>query len=444
MVASSYPPALVPVYLMDKPNQPIELYSGSIEVAQDGITSQGNGTILYEWTPNLCLSFQWTGLNVPAGIQIGQIDLNITQLSTKARAIISAWSPVGRNLNLSGIITEPITLGFTNHLRHVIFHLVNFHRYSGAGISFVSKLWSRQWVGRMELEASNWRVTIDSLKEINDIERELDAVGGFGITHVGKLERADGTGFTAHEALEQLEALYSFLSFCRGLWSPPVLTVGFDIHGEGVWSNWSASNAKPWQFVDSWFPTMSPHQVSNAFSGFLRKWNDPIWNEPIRLAIHWYVEAAVQSGAIAGSIALTQVGLEMLSWLSMVEAGTIVSTRGFDGLPAADKIRLLISQSGIPLATPTELNNLASASNEKAWLVGPYAFTEIRNGIVHSTLSKRLKISALSSTAIYETWKLGLWYLELVLLRLFDYRGLYHNRLKRERFWGDQEPVPWV
>jgi hypothetical protein len=51
----------------------------------------------------------------------------------------------------------------------------------------------------------------------------------------------------------------------------------------------------------------------------------------------------------------------------------------------------------------------------------------------------------MSSGCRWDAWLLGMWYLELVLLRLFDYEGTYSNRLVREGWIGDEvQPVPWA
>ena len=45
----------------------------------------------------------------------------------------------------------------------------------------------------------------------------------------------------------------------------------------------------------------------------------------------------------------------------------------------------------------------------------------------------------------YEAWSLALWYLELLLLLLFEYQGQYSNRLKRDVYRGEEvERVPWT
>ena len=69
----------------------------------------------------------------------------------------------------------------------------------------------------------------------------------------------------------------------------------------------------------------------------------------------------------------------------------------------------------------------------------PNALMEMRNYLVHPE-HKYHPVDF--RPAIHETWKLGLWYLELSLLKLCEYSGEYHNRLTSE--WVDQiEYVPW-
>jgi hypothetical protein len=87
---------------------------------------------------------------------------------------------------------------------------------------------------------------------------------------------------------------------------------------------------------------------------------------------------------------------------------------------------MLFSSLGIPIdftnATP-ELQNLAKSYN---WSDYPEALTVIRNSLVHPEHKQRGKFNS----AVYETWNLGLWYLQMSILFLCGYPGTYSNRLK--------------
>jgi hypothetical protein len=43
-----------------------------------------------------------------------------------------------------------------------------------------------------------------------------------------------------------------------------------------------------------------------------------------------------------------------------------------------------------------------------------------------------------------DAWRLGMWYLELAILRLCNYEGTYANRLADEHWVGEVEDVPWT
>jgi hypothetical protein len=78
------------------------------------------------------------------------------------------------------------------------------------------------------------------------------------------------------------------------------------------------------------------------------------------------------------------------------------------------------------------------------WVDAPQAFTEVRNALVHANPNKRQKLQGLTGRAMLEVWNLGVWFLELTLLRIYGYTGSYGNRLNMQRWQGEVEPVPWA
>jgi hypothetical protein len=124
----------------------------------------------------------------------------------------------------------------------------------------------------------------------------------------------------------------------------------------------------------------------------------------------------------------------------------VLSERSFEPgkLAAMDKMRLLISHCGIPLAIPTDLTHLTRIAKAENWSDGPQALAEYRNALVHANPKKRKKVLHADIGLRYEARDLSLWYLELVLLWLFGYSERYSNRLWRVGFRGEEvEPVPW-
>jgi hypothetical protein len=177
----------------------------------------------------------------------------------------------------------------------------------------------------------------------------------------------------------------------------------------------------------------------------LKLWLDEAWEEVVRVAIHWYVEANAQAGSIEGSIVLTQTAFELLASAVLVEDHGCLSTDGYDKLAAADRIRLLFRWAGIPITIPASprLAALSAVAAEDNWPDTAIAMTKIRNTITHPTKKNRDKFGRHPSAARIQVWLLGLWNLELCLLRLFEYRGTYANRIT-QAYAGEVENVPWL
>jgi hypothetical protein len=156
--------------------------------------------------------------------------------------------------------------------------------------------------------------------------------------------------------------------------------------------------------------------------------------------LYWYLGACdrrVGIGVDAGLI-LAQTALELLAWTYCVLDRKMISAAAFQPrrLSAADRFRLLASSLNIPTEIPANLTGLHGRRGKK-WVDGMEAITEIRNRLVHPAAQQ------IEDPGYFEAWKLSLWYIDLVLLRLCGHKGKYANRLDR-RWVGQVESVPWA
>jgi hypothetical protein len=297
-------------------------------------------------------------------------------------------------------------------------------------------------------EAEGWNVTVDPYKTSEQINSKTSGInilksqGGYAVTHLGKLERLDGETFTANEARSFLEALSYFLSFVRGLRIEPLLLAGYDASDQRIWEEWALSNSDPWRNdLFTWAWGLRAEDIASAFRGFLSWWQS--WGESAKIVIHWYIASNAQAGAVEGSIVFEQAAFELLSRVFLVEKRSILSSNQFSKLPAAEQLRHLLSQCSIPLEVPSSLTNLSRFSQEENE-DGSQLLTKIRNFITHSgNPEKRDRFLRQPESVRIEAYRLGLWYLELILLSLFDYQSCYYNRLRLGNI-GDVEPVPWL
>lgn len=320
----------------------------------------------------------------------------------------------------------------------VVFHLFNLPRIFSKRRTIETPDASRHIaVDHIVLSGGSWRVEVRSLVEIDAVLKKLKEVGGCGLAHVGCIGRADGSSFTGAEAADVLRALRTFFSFAFGLWNHPVCPVGFGPDGDRVWEWWLPPDEE-WQYVQSWFDPHCGDHLERLFPGFIAKWEEPAWREALGEAIHWHVKSNTDLGADAGII-LTQTGIERLAYEYAVREKKLIHRRGFEKIAASDEFRLLLSSLDIPIGLPATLADLCALAAKRSWVDGPHALTEIRNSIVHPENQDRMQYTH----AYDEAWTLGLWYLELAILRLCGYTGTYSNRLLQRKWAGQVEDVPW-
>jgi hypothetical protein len=312
-----------------------------------------------------------------------------------------------------------------------VFHVANFPHYTGAPV--VGRTGSIS-ASRVEITAAGWSLQLDGREELKDIVKAVSQSGGYAVTHVGQLERSDGGLFDSDDATHVLDALGDLLSFASGARGQPFLLIGYDARGRAIWRTWEAPAATPWADRLSWFAPDDPTGLNRAFAGLMTKWADPHRREVFRRVVYLLTEA--NRRGIEPALIVAQAALEILAWQILVNEAKALSREGFDGLPAADMLRLLLSTSGIPLDIPADLTNLVAFAKAKSTLDGPQTVTLIRNSWVHPPK----KAFSPGGPEIGEAWLLSLWYIDLVALRWLGFSGDYSARVRR----GTVESVPWA
>jgi hypothetical protein len=440
------PIGMKPIYQMDSVNQPVKLYEGDIELEQGTKKLSGSGKVQFEWLPRPGLRFVLdlspTNQHRP---ELENCTLHLLGLNWHAKASVFGYSAsTGIGVSEVNGLVEDFEIGHDQQIIHIIFHVANFTDYHGRGVR--DEKGRKAWASRSVMEVGEWRITLDKLEDAKRLFEGLKAIGGFAITHVGKLERLDGKRFAAKKSGQVFEALFRHLSFCRGAWVAPILPVGFDENGDRVWERWRDWKIERWKNVDNWFNSHSEEGLSKGLPGFYEKWQDEKWKEPLLLSNHWYVEANMSAGGVEGSIILAQAAFEVLGWAHIVDEKSALSDKGYEKIDAADKLRLLLSSCGIPAAIPATLVKLTATARAKGndWKDGPQALTEVRNALVHGNPARRKKVFDEHHALVHETWGLSLWYLELIMLKLCGYKGNYSNRVAAARWRGEEvQAVPW-
>ena len=436
------PVGLKPRHNLTSPNRQIRLYSGAFDLEQGGKIIPANGSLTFRWLPEPDVQFAAT-IDLTTHLDPGNARIRVSEIHLEADALLSNIHIEPGSQRVSGILNGVFIAGPSSNVERVDFQLANFHQILGESVRSGTIKHLRLHRGRLILINDNYTVIIDQVDQYLERVKMVKASGGFIVGHAGGIEKKNGSQITLPEAEDILSSLHFFLSFCRGRWCGPMFSSGTSGNNT-IWQQLGSWRIASWKDVSSWFPCFETGDVKKAWDGFSHLWDRPEWQYPLRIAVHWFVEANSGAGASEGSIVLTQTALELLAWTFLVEDRHLFSTGKFDSLSGADKIRQLLCHLGIPDQIPPQLKNLRAEAVSLKASDGPAVFVAIRNGIVHPKKAKRDAIAKMLPLARWEARQLGLWYLELAILRLSSYDGVYHNRLKTGHMSQIKEKVPWA
>ena len=441
MIPKNIPVQLDPVYKTDSESSPVSIETGRLVVRSEQSECGGVGEMFLGWVPSPSVQFRLT-VDPASGRTVsplGRAHLSFGQFQNGIAALVTHATQGNDQNEVSGYVESGYIGNDDADLTSVKFHLANFIPFLGHPVRNADSTESR--ASRAEILADGWRVIVDGIAGVN---RDYVATrGGYSITHVGVIERVDENPFKLEQVRELLTNLYWFFSFCRGQPSSPILSIGYEKSGRIVWrelANWSVASGTGGR---SWYNSFSASGLELLLPGFLKRMDDSTWSAPTRLAVYWYLEA----GSVGGdsTLILAQAAFELLSWMWLVEGNKLLSKAKFNELGSAGAIRKTLESMGIPTHINANLKEFSSTAGRFGWADGPSAIVGLRNALVHpSSVSNGEKLASLSPRSIFEAATLSLWYLELMLLRVFDYSGKYSSRMIMSGWRGvEVESVPW-
>lgn len=421
-------------------DEPITFYEGKVKVIQGDISECGKGLIELSWFPETHIRF--TSFFEPR-LNFAREDFKIC-IKKPSLNLIASFSSLtwfshpqqdeifkGRFLQteLIGKIQDKIQVGkFQKSIRYCTFCLPNFFDLENSfwGAKTIDSFYP-DFYGGISFVFGEWKISVLSLGETSDIksaptsedlQEELNSKGGFAITNLGLIQRSDGKSFLETDVCSLIDSLTYFLSFSRKNWTSPIIMSGYNQRNNCTWDSWNTSQISSWQVASD----NITDTLIDCAQGFYEKWQNSLWQEPIKTAIRWYIESQKKAGGAEGAIVLTQNAFEILSWVYVVEQSGSMSAGGFGGIPATDKLRLLMALLDIPVDIPNSFPELIRFIKEKTADNRdiPQVLAEIRNNIVHSNPKNRKNLSRLSPLALEEAWELGCLCLESILSKIFD------------------------
>ena len=281
---------------------------------------------------------------------------------------------------------------------------------------------------RLVLKAQPWSVSIEPVSNLQELEKSLRADRGYAITHQGVISRTDQQAYSVQDANDLLDGLDHFLSFVRGSHCSSTNVIGIDSEGNETWKRWGARHVSPWHPHRSWFDITASNSLFEIFPVFWQEFKD----HKVHLGrIMRLYAASNDTGSLDIAIILAQVALESLTYMTVGEKS---------GRTTGCWIAAALQEAKIGTQIPPAFANLEEIRKRENWDHGPHTIVEIRNSMIHAeSLSGDISIDA-----YYEAMHLGLRYLELLLLKKFEYAGRYASRLAPVQRAGATELVPWA
>lgn len=329
-----------------------------------------------------------------------------------------------------------IVVNKKNPITELTFPMLNFPSVLSSRSKRISAGTNIIFVPDIRIEVSGWCIEMTGVDNIRDVEKMLKQKRGFGITYTGRITQLNETEFEVNEAKKLLRVLQIFLSFSCGRACGFPLVEGKDRRGLNSWVQWGSHYVHPWDYRHSLLCFYHFDKIlQSLFPKFLALYENDEWTKVLIRVIYYYLESNNVPMREAGIIS-AQITLELLSSQILRELGKSKKERE----PAGKFINRAFETLNIATNIPEHYECLRNVCNIHHWENGPHALTDIRNDIVHSNGKFDDSLTLQS-----EAWMLGLWYIEMLLLKKLDYRGMYNNRsATRQNNLESFSLVPWA
>lgn len=419
---------------MNTANETISIYRGLFVMKYEKIEIIIQGNIQYKWNPSIGVVFEgvtteFSNLIIKTINDIEHFEVVVND-ENYGTAIISNLN-ISNQISIKGVFRHTVITGEkTIPVSKIKFCIPNFREFLGISVKKITKSNRSTLRNRLILENDKYKITIDKRFEYKKLYSSVTENGGYIITHSGELISKKGA-LTFENSKEILHCLNLFLSFLNGKRTSAILIHGiFD--NEKIWCDYSNYYVDRYDDLPSWINSHSIEYINELWQVFSKKWKNKNDKDVLNTAIHWYLECNKSSGFVEGSLIMAQTALELLYNWYIIENKKLLIGKDSENINAANKIRLLLSQLNLNYTIPKKFTYLDKFLKDEKLVDAPEAVVQIRNAIVHSQEEKRAKLNKIENMAKYEALQVCIWYIEVALLKILDYKGDYTNRCSEQ------------
>ena len=414
----------------------IDIWTGPATLEVDSVQVQGDGHVYLNLTSPSHIQFSLTAeshnpvelmsLKGPShlrtGAILGDLPCQLTgELSSSSNATI-----------VSGTIDVDASKSYPNeHFTTATYLVLNGPAYRGLPI----KQDRCGYLGRICHTNGKMLVTLDK------VHQSIESETHYRVSHLARLEFANPVGLDLIDA--HATNLFRSLSLMKGGWVGLVGPWLLGSDGEPIRVVPYARKVVRNQGQTPWFHESDQEGFGQVFDCLQSAYDDVTQREAVQTAFHWLIESEQCAGAVEGSLILQQCAFECLAWLVIVQKRKLCSTSGFKGLPAADKIRLLLSTFNIDYSIPAKSAGIAAYAKAFTLTDLIEVFVDVRNALVHAEPNKAQRLVRPDHE------RSDLWYqvgclLQQAFLAVIGYQGKFVNRAVAAQYAvGGLQQVPW-
>ncbi len=421
---------------MNRVNQEVVIFDGIYTVGKSSdIFAEVIGKVTMKWMPEPNLFFEGKITENFSCIDKlfktnKPVEINLPT-GYKGKGYVLSFK-FGTKYYISGDISEGLVFGKdTLMVNSLSFSIVNFIDNLGGAIQTEN----HTYMGRYIINYKDFKIIIDKKSNYKEIYENLKETEGYCITHECKIQSIDGKEFCIRDVNYLMDALVWLLSFLCGRQIGICYFEG-RFNEDTVFVNYQTPIIHNWRNISNWFNKKEiQFGLNEIFSKLVEKLNDELWGRVLKNVFAWYFDSMSQA-YIETKIVSIQIALENVAWTYIVEKEEIMDRQAFDKLRASDKLRLMLYEFKIERQIP-QIEEFNIFNNK--YKDGAHLFTELRNDIVHP----KKNTQDIDIEVLYNALHLGIYYLELSILKLLGYKGRYNNFFKNGNLNQRLEFVPW-
>lgn len=429
------PQALTSPHPIEEVTKGFGLWSGKTELTQGEETQTGNARVFVEMATRPEIRFEFESEQPPSIHDMFSSNLNDGEIvagDLLGQVRVGILNSGGRTFSGLVYVEEPDRNVVATTAKYLV---INGPDTRGMAIQSCNT----SYTGRMQSSIGDAEVTVDAI-----VGEKLDRTTSFGFSHVAQIHFNDERNYASFASIES--HLFRTLSLMKQRWV-------------GILGPWLYSKSHTVRrFVPhvtkvsrnrgshSWCHDTIGDPFSELFPCMNEAFSDPERSEALQTGFHWLIETEMCAGGVEGSLVLQQAALESLAWCEIVKRRKLCSTSGFNSLPAADKIRWLLSLFSIPTAIPQQSSEIDAYAREFNLHDLPEVLADVRNALVHGTPKK---VEKLFSRGTGDDERTELWYqvgglLSQCVLAIVGYKGRIMRRdIDTEWAASAIRPVPW-